>query len=184
LENSSARSMSGNRLDATKRMGNNIDASRRTKPRGTLFASASECVAFRQLASAVLRAEWFCLCRRQHPSARHRHLVVRRPLRVGETDIDKIAIGRVGDRATGLRHLDCGRRDGGALDPNRLAGNRHGAAQVNAAFLNEAGQRRVEGLFACRQRLRPWPCSCHPKWELDKVRCSLGNRRVANSGEI
>jgi len=24
----------------------------------------------------------------------------------------------------------------------------------------------------------------HPKWELDKVRCSLGNRRVANSGEI
>jgi hypothetical protein len=24
----------------------------------------------------------------------------------------------------------------------------------------------------------------HPKWELDKVRCSLGDRRVANSGEI
>jgi len=24
----------------------------------------------------------------------------------------------------------------------------------------------------------------HRKWELDKVRCSLGNRRVANSGEI
>jgi len=24
----------------------------------------------------------------------------------------------------------------------------------------------------------------HPKRELDKVRCSLGNRRVANSGEI
>jgi len=24
----------------------------------------------------------------------------------------------------------------------------------------------------------------HPKWELDKIRCSLGNRRVANSGEI
>jgi hypothetical protein len=24
----------------------------------------------------------------------------------------------------------------------------------------------------------------HPKWELDKVRCSLGNQRVANSGEI
>jgi hypothetical protein len=24
----------------------------------------------------------------------------------------------------------------------------------------------------------------HPKWELDKVRCSLGNRRVANSGKI
>jgi hypothetical protein len=24
----------------------------------------------------------------------------------------------------------------------------------------------------------------HRKWELDKVRCSLGNQRVANSGEI
>jgi hypothetical protein len=24
----------------------------------------------------------------------------------------------------------------------------------------------------------------HPKWELDKARCSLGNRRVANNGEI
>jgi hypothetical protein len=24
----------------------------------------------------------------------------------------------------------------------------------------------------------------HPKWELDKARCSLGNRRVANNGDI
>jgi hypothetical protein len=24
----------------------------------------------------------------------------------------------------------------------------------------------------------------HPKWKLDKVRCALGNRRVANSGGI
>jgi hypothetical protein len=62
----------------------------------------------------------------------------RRPLGVSETDIDEIAIGSLDDCATGLRHLDRGRRDGGAWHPYRLASNHHGAAHVNAALLNKA----------------------------------------------